>query len=203
MVSHIRYGSVRNGGAAMMRRKFTELTLGAALAAAALLGGCHAAAADEAQAAMPQDGPGKLIVLPDSAIQVQPGSVEEQLALYLASPQPAPRLFRFTGTEFQPWSAKPNPATLRTMYSVQQILRAYPHAKVTLVGHTDNDGTPEQNLGLSRIRAERMAELLVRGGVAARRITVEGRGLAEPIADNATVDGRARNRRIDLIVTAK
>jgi OmpA-OmpF porin, OOP family len=185
-----------------MNGRMTGLTIGLLAAAAATLAACHAQT-DAAQAATPQAGPGKLIVLPDSAIQVQPGSVEEQLAQYLASPDPAPRLFRFSGTEFQPWSARPNPATLRTMYAVQQILRAYPKVKVTLAGHTDNDGTPEQNLSLSLERAERMQALLVAGGIAPRRITAVGRGLADPIASNGTADGRARNRRIDLIVTDK
>ncbi len=167
-------------------------------------GGCDSSVtASEAEAAAPQTQAGKLILLPDSAIAVQPGSVEEQLALFLASPDPAPRLFRFPGNEFQPWQTRPNPATVRTMYAVQQILRAYPKARVTIVGHTDNDGAPERNLALSRARAERMKQLLSQGGIAPRRITTIGRGLAEPIADNATPEGRARNRRIELIVTAK
>jgi outer membrane protein OmpA-like peptidoglycan-associated protein len=155
----------------------------------------------EAVAAQPTTT--RLIVLPDSAIAVPPGSVEEQLALFLASPAPAPRLFRFPGQEFQPWQTKPSPATLRTMYAVQQILRAYPKVKVTIIGHTDNDGTPEQNLALSRVRAERMMSLLVAGGIQQRRVAAIGRGLEEPIASNDTLQGRARNRRIDLLVTAK
>lgn len=168
------------------------------------LGGCDAdATGDAAVAAAPQAGPTKLVVLPDSAIAVQPGSVEEQLARYLASPAPAPRLFRFGGGEFQPWQSRPDPATLRTMYAVQQILRAYPKVTVTLVGHTDTDGTPERNLALSRQRAEGMARLLVEGGIAPRRITTVGKGMAQPIASNASEAGRARNRRIDLIVTTK
>jgi outer membrane protein OmpA-like peptidoglycan-associated protein len=174
----------------------TALTLGAVA--------CHPVeGASEAEAAAPQTGPGKLIVLPDSAIAVQPGSIEEQLAAYLATPAPAPRLFRFSGNEFQPWQTQPNRPTLRTMYAIQQILRAYPKVRVTIVGHTDNDGTPEQNLVLSRDRAQRMAQLLIQGGIDRRRITTEGHGLEQPIADNATPEGRARNRRIELIVTAK
>lgn len=144
-----------------------------------------------------------LLVLPDSAISVEPGSTEDQLASFLKSDQAAPRTFRFTGTEFAPWQSKPNPETLRTMYAVAQILRAYPHSMVTLVGHTDNDGTPAQNIALSRARVDRMAALLVQGGIEQRRIAIVGRGLAQPIADNATPEGRARNRRIELIVTAK
>jgi outer membrane protein OmpA-like peptidoglycan-associated protein len=160
-------------------------------ALAGLGGGAHAAES------------GRLLLLPDSAIQVQPGSIEEQLATYLASSAPAPRLFRFGGPEYEPWQTRPTPETLRTMYAIQQILRAYPKVDVTLIGHTDNDGTPTQNRALSLARARQMQQLLVQGGVAARRITVVGKGLDAPIADNATPEGRARNRRIELVVTRK
>jgi outer membrane protein OmpA-like peptidoglycan-associated protein len=144
-----------------------------------------------------------LIQLPDSAIFVERGSTEEALAAFLGSDAPAPRTFRFVGAEFEPWQSKPNPSTLRTMYAVAQILRAYPHSQVTLVGHTDNIGTAQQNLRLSQDRVDRMAELLVHGGIQARRIIAIGHGMGDPIANNATVEGQARNRRIELVVTEK
>lgn len=144
-----------------------------------------------------------LIQLPDSAIFVERGSTEDQLAAFLASKNPAPRAFRFTGTEFEPWQSKPNEATLRTMYAVAQILRAYPHSEVQLIGHTDNVGTPAQNLKLSQERVDRMAQLLIRSGIQQHRITAVGHGMNDPIADNRTEEGKARNRRIELVVTAK
>jgi outer membrane protein OmpA-like peptidoglycan-associated protein len=144
-----------------------------------------------------------LIQLPDSAIFVERGSTEEALAAFLGSDAPAPRTFRFMGPEFEPWQSKPNPGTLRTMYVVAQILRAYPHSRITLIGHTDNIGDPQRNLRLSQDRVDRMAELLVHGGIQAGRITAIGHGMADPIASNATVEGQARNRRVELVVTAK
>jgi len=144
-----------------------------------------------------------LIQLPDSAIFVERGSTEEQLAAFLASDAPAPRTFRFMGPEFEPWQSKPNPATLRTMYAVAQILRAYPHSRVTLIGHTDNVGDPARNVRLSRDRVGRMTELLVHGGIQQSRITAIGHGMTDPIASNATPEGQARNRRVELVVTAK
>jgi outer membrane protein OmpA-like peptidoglycan-associated protein len=89
------------------------------------------------------------------------------------------------------------------MFAVAQILRAYPNSKITLVGHTDNDGTVDQNILLSQERVTRMAQLLIHAGVHPRRITTIGHGMTDPIADNATELGRAKNRRIELIVTAK
>jgi len=144
-----------------------------------------------------------LIQLPDSAIFVERGSTEDQLAIFLASKAPAPHTFRFTGTEFEPWQSKPNEATLRTMYAVAQILRAYPHSEVQLIGHTDNVGTPAQNLKLSQARVDRMAQLLVHSGIQPRRITTIGHGMGDPITDNRSDEGKARNRRIELVVTAK
>lgn len=156
------------------------------------------------QPPLPRPSPtAHLIELPDSAIFVERGSTEEQLAAFLASKAPAPRTFRFMGTEFEPWQSKPNETTLRTMYAVAQILRAYPHSEVQLIGHTDNVGTPGQNLRLSQERVERMAQLLVHGGIQPRRITAIGHGMGDPIADNRTDEGKARNRRIELVVTAK
>ena len=131
------------------------------------------------------------------------GSTEEALAAFLGSKDPAPRTFRFPGAEFEPWQANPNPPTLRTMYAIAQILRAYPHSEVTLIGHTDNVGTPEQNLRLSQERVNRMAQLLIHAGIQPGRITAIGHGMRDPIADNATDEGKARNRRIELVVTAK
>jgi outer membrane protein OmpA-like peptidoglycan-associated protein len=89
------------------------------------------------------------------------------------------------------------------MYAIAQILRAYPHSEVQLIGHTDNVGTPAQNLKLSQERVDRMAQLLVRSGIQQHRITAIGHGMRDPIADNGTVAGKARNRRIELVVTAK
>ena len=52
-------------------------------------------------------------------------------------------------------------------------------------------------------RAERMEALLARSGIEPRRIATDGRGLSQPVASNATLEGRMKNRRIELIVTAK
>jgi outer membrane protein OmpA-like peptidoglycan-associated protein len=187
----------------------------AALTAALLASACHratpvskAAAATfpfhRKKPALPKPSPtAHLIQLPDSAIFVERGSTEEALAAFLASKDPAPRSFRFPATEFEPWQSKPNDATLRTMYAVAQILRAYPHSEVTLIGHTDNVGPADRNLALSQERVDRMARLLIHAGIAPRRITAIGHGMRDPIADNRTDEGKARNRRIELVVTAK
>jgi outer membrane protein OmpA-like peptidoglycan-associated protein len=86
------------------------------------------------------------------------------------------------------------------LQEVAAILRGHP--EITLVrveGHTDNTGGAELNTRLSEQRARAVQRWLVeRGGVEAQRLTAQGLGPSKPIADNATQDGRARNRRVEF-----
>ncbi len=66
------------------------------------------------------------------------------------------------------------------------------------IGHTDSIGTEDYNLDLSRRRAESAVNYLAAQGVTESRITVRGMGESEPVADNATAEGRALNRRVVL-----
>lgn len=71
---------------------------------------------------------------------------------------------------------------------------------ILAVGHTDSIGTEAYNMGLSQRRAESVKNYLVSRGVDPNRIYTEGRGEAEPIASNATAEGRALNRRVEIEV---
>jgi outer membrane protein OmpA-like peptidoglycan-associated protein len=75
--------------------------------------------------------------------------------------------------------------------------------EVKIVGHTDTTGSDAINNPLSVRRAESARDYLVSRGVASSRISTEGRGSREPIADNATEAGRARNRRIDIYLAER
>lgn len=79
-----------------------------------------------------------------------------------------------------------------------QGLNQQPSMTVRIVGHTDNTGSDAFNNTLSVQRAQSARDHLVSRGVQASRIMIEGRGAREPIADNRTEEGRARNRRIDI-----
>lgn len=72
--------------------------------------------------------------------------------------------------------------------------------EVRIVGHTDNTGSDSINNPLSVNRAQSARDYLASRGVLASRISIDGRGSREPIADNATEAGRARNRRIDIFL---
>ena len=77
-------------------------------------------------------------------------------------------------------------------------LRKFPDVPVQITGHTDDVGTEESNLLLSRLRAAAVLSYLVDNGEKATRFLVIGLGETKPIADNATAGGQARNRRIDF-----
>jgi len=81
-----------------------------------------------------------------------------------------------------------------------QSLNTYQGTTVRIVGHTDSTGNDAINNPLSVNRAASTRDYLVRQGVAFNRIAIDGRGSHEPIADNNTAQGRAKNRRVDIYV---
>ena len=83
-----------------------------------------------------------------------------------------------------------------------RILNRYPDTEVLVEGHTDSDGADDMNMALSRRRAESVAVLARENDVAASRITTVGYGETQPIADNSTVEGKARNRRVEIAIYA-
>ncbi|MDW8337217.1 MAG: OmpA family protein [Tepidimonas sp.] len=79
-------------------------------------------------------------------------------------------------------------------------LKRNPAARVTIIGHTDNTGSDAINNPLSINRAAAVRDYLVSRGVGIERIAIDGRGAREPIASNATPEGRAKNRRVEIFV---
>ncbi len=111
-----------------------------------------------------------------------------------------PKRFVFDHLNFESASTALTPESRPTVDSVAAILKAYPAVAVALEGHTDASGDAEANKKLSLDRAAAVKDLLVAGGVADSRITTSGFGMEKPIAPNDTEDGRARNRRLELVV---
>ena len=81
-----------------------------------------------------------------------------------------------------------------------ETLRNYPGSDVEVVGHTDSVGSEVYNLGLSERRGRTVADYLVARGVEPARLVVEAMGESQPVASNANADGRAANRRVELII---
>ncbi|WP_434418820.1 OmpA family protein [Nannocystis pusilla] len=108
---------------------------------------------------------------------------------------------RFTGVikgiYFDLGKATIKPNSKKTMDGTVKVLKDFPDLRVEIVGHTDNTGSREVNVDLSRRRAESVRDYLVGAGIAPERLQTRGAGPDEPIADNATAKGRAINRRIE------
>ena len=82
-----------------------------------------------------------------------------------------------------------------------QVLTENPSLKLEISGHTDNIGKPEDNLKLSASRAKTIVDYLLNKGIDIKRLTYKGYGAAQPIADNNTDSGRAKNRRTTFTIT--
>ncbi|MFT6911593.1 MAG: outer membrane protein OmpA-like peptidoglycan-associated protein [Paracoccaceae bacterium] len=79
-------------------------------------------------------------------------------------------------------------------------LNEYPGTTVDIIGHTDNTGEAAYNQGLSSRRALAVAAILSDSGVSAQRMRAYGRGEDAPVASNLSADGRAQNRRVEIII---
>lgn len=91
--------------------------------------------------------------------------------------------------------------TAKTKLSeVAAVLAKDPNAKLTVEGYTDSRGSDEFNKELSEKRAEAVRSFLVSKGIPAANIVAEGHGEEKPIADNETAEGRANNRRVEIVV---
>ncbi len=107
------------------------------------------------------------------------------------------------GVIFETGKAALTPSSSEVLDRVAAGLTEYPNLTIEVGGHTDNTGSRTTNVRLSKARAEAVKAYLVGKGIAARRLTARGYGPDVPIADNKSVDGRARNRRVELKKTSK
>jgi outer membrane protein OmpA-like peptidoglycan-associated protein len=87
-----------------------------------------------------------------------------------------------------------------TIAEIAQLMNARPTIRLAVVGHTDNTGKVDANIRLSDSRANAVRDTLIaRYGIAASRLIARGKGSAEPVASNDTPEGRAQNRRVELV----
>lgn len=102
--------------------------------------------------------------------------------------------------EFESGSDQLTAAGQRILDELLEPMRQIGSSRVQIIGHTDNVGQRQSNLALSLARAERVRAYFQERGIATAGLSVLGRGPDEPVADNATPAGRARNRRIQFKV---
>lgn len=102
--------------------------------------------------------------------------------------------------EFESGSATLTAAGAAVLDQVLVALRRVKGKRVEVIGHTDNAGSRARNLALSQARAEAVKAYVIARGIAEAGISVSAEGPDHPLADNATAEGRARNRRIEFRV---
>ena len=86
-----------------------------------------------------------------------------------------------------------------TVAEIVAMLKSSPNLRIAVEGHTDNVGQAAANKTLSTQRAQSVTSAIVAGGIAANRVTAAGFGQEKPVADNRTEEGRAKNRRVELV----
>jgi outer membrane protein OmpA-like peptidoglycan-associated protein len=101
---------------------------------------------------------------------------------------------------FAPDKADITPAFQKSIAGAAQVLKAYDRTAIDVTGHTDSSGAMIHNMELSLERAEAVARLLQRQGVAEYRITPRGLGPMDPLADNDSAKGRQLNRRVEITI---
>ncbi|NBE09233.1 OmpA family protein [Paragemmobacter ruber] len=138
--------------------------------------------------------------LPSVPPTAEPAALPQQDALTaaLAAGQPA----TLSDLVFPSGRAELAPGDYPSLASLAAWLAANPAAQIELVGHTDASGNAQANTALSLARAEAArSALIARFGIDPARITTRGAGPAAPIATNDTAEGRAQNRRVEVITT--
>lgn len=130
-------------------------------------------------------------------------SLRAQLQSMTARSEARGQVMTISGDAFASGQHQLRPEARENLQKVIELIQANPGASVLIEGHTDSQGGANLNQVLSQRRAENVREALVQKGVEASRLRAVGLGMDRPIADNATADGRARNRRVEIIVEAR
>lgn len=111
--------------------------------------------------------------------------------------------FTLAGDAFASGQATLTAGAAGQVRAIAALLEAMPVSSVRIEGHTDSQGAADANLRLSQRRADAVRTALVDAGVPASSVQAVGRGAAVPVADNASGSGRARNRRVEVILSYK
>lgn len=104
--------------------------------------------------------------------------------------------------EFETGQHRIRAASRRSLEALVQALKAHPDVTIAVEGHTDNRGPAVDNLELSKQRVTAVVRYLVAGGIDPDRIKPYGYGESRPVVSNASPEGRAQNRRIEISVVS-
>jgi OOP family OmpA-OmpF porin len=103
------------------------------------------------------------------------------------------------GIYFDTGKSNIKPESAQAIAEITKLLKSDPGLKIHVVGHTDNVGGVESNIKLSQGRAESVVQALIKNGIASGRLKAFGCGQFAPVMSNKNEDGRAKNRRVELV----
>ncbi|CAK3126284.1 OmpA-OmpF porin, OOP family [Vibrio crassostreae] len=153
-------------------------------------GNTTASAAAAASAAAVTQAPSEPITEPETVV------IEEEAAVVITKAQTE----SFSQGTFATNSTELSEEGKTAVQPIVEVLQAHPQSTVNIVGHTDSTGAAEYNMMISKKRAAAVAAYIEEQGIEAERITASGEGEENPIASNATAEGRAQNRRVDATI---
>ncbi len=133
-------------------------------------------------------------------IKFSAGSAGAQMMSFIKGGANGEGKFRFNNLNFASGSATISGTSGAEVDNLAAILNAYTDVKVSVEGYTDSKGNPTSNQTLSQSRADAVKTRLISKGIAADRIMTKGFGAANPVATNDTPEGRAENRRIEVVI---
>ncbi len=139
---------------------------------------------------------------PPTAAELAAADTDELVA-FVKSTDAAPKNFIFESLTFDTGSANLSADSQITVANIVKVMADNPNVALSIEGYTDNVGKAASNKALSQRRAKAVMAMLVAKGVDAARLSEAGFGDEKPAADNATPEGRAKNRRIEVVVTKK
>jgi outer membrane protein OmpA-like peptidoglycan-associated protein len=115
---------------------------------------------------------------------------------------PALKVTFDSGILFATNSSSVSDASKSALSNFAVNLEKNPDTDLKIVGHTDNTGKVDYNQTLSEKRAKSVYDYLLLQGVGSRRMVYEGKGIHQPVGDNTTVEGRSKNRRVEILILA-
>lgn len=115
---------------------------------------------------------------------------------------PALKVTFDSGILFATNSSTVSDASKTALRNFANNLEQNPDTDLKIIGHTDNTGQVDYNQTLSEKRAKSVYDYLLEQGVNSKRMVYEGKGIHQPVADNNTVEGRAKNRRVEIMIMA-
>ena len=134
-------------------------------------------------------------------IKFTAGSAGSQMMEYIDGGFKGDGRFTFRNLTFATGSANIDAATASEVDNMAAILKTYPGVSVMVEGYTDSTGDAAANVQLSQARANAVKARLMGKGIAGDRIMAKGYGADKPVGDNATAEGRAQNRRIEMVIS--